>query len=50
MTAPMHAAQLAADAIRDRRAAEGTLGKPQPVPAGWCSCEPVAPVGKGAAR
>jgi len=32
--------QAIADRIRDRRAAEGTLGKPQPV----------APVGKGAAR
>lgn len=44
MTAPLFAAQLAADRIRDRRAAEGTLGKPQPV------SQPVAPVGKGAAR
>jgi len=37
-------AQIAADRIRDRRAAEGTLGKPQPV------TQPVAPVSKGAAR
>lgn len=38
------AGQAITDRIRDRRAAEGTLGKPQPV------SQPVAPVGKGAAR
>lgn len=37
-------AQAMADRIRDRRAAEGTLGKPQPV------TQPLAPVSKGAAR